>query len=98
MMLLATAVDAEGRYGEIAKKAYSTLPYTFSDVTLNLSIEGDPVYGYNNFVVTSSDPTAITEYRIRLMVNEKIIPFVSVGNRKLVNMDDVWDCFKFKVS
>jgi hypothetical protein len=63
MMLLATAVDAEGRYGEIAKKAYSTLPYTFSDVTLNLSIEGDPVYGYNNFVVTSSDPTAITEYR-----------------------------------
>ena len=45
------------------------------------------------------DPdTAITEYRIRLMVNEKIIPFVPVGNRKLVNMDDVWDCFKFKVS
>lgn len=45
------------------------------------------------------DPdTAITEYRIRLMVNEKIIPFVPVGNRKLVNMDDVWDCFKFEVS
>ena len=45
------------------------------------------------------DPnTAITEYRIRLLVNEKSIPSISVGNRKLVNMDDVWDCFKFKVS
>ena len=45
------------------------------------------------------DPnTAITEYRIRLLVNEKSIPSISVGNRKLVNMDDVWDCFNFKVS
>ena len=45
------------------------------------------------------DPnTAITEYRIRLLVNEISLPSISVGNRKLVNMDDVWDCFKFKVS
>ena len=45
------------------------------------------------------DPdTAITEYRIRLMVNEKIIPFVPVGNRTLVNMVDVWDCCRFNVS
>ena len=45
------------------------------------------------------DPdTAITEYRIRLLVNEKSIPSVSVGNRKLVNMDDVWNCFKNSVS
>lgn len=46
-----------------------------------------------------ADPyTAITEYRIRQMVNEKIIPYVPVGNRKLVNMDDVWNCFKNSVS
>ena len=45
------------------------------------------------------DPdTAITEYRIRLLVNEKSIPSVSVGNRNLVNMDDVWNCFKNSVS
>lgn len=45
------------------------------------------------------DPnTAITEYRIRLLVNEKLIPSVSVGNRKLVNMDDVWNCFNCNVS
>ena len=45
------------------------------------------------------DPdTAITEYRIRSLVNEKSIPSVSVGNRKLVNMDDVWNCFKNSVS
>lgn len=45
------------------------------------------------------DPdTAITEYRIRLLVNEKSIPSVSVGNRKLVNMDDVWNCFNSNVS
>ena len=45
------------------------------------------------------DPnTAITEYRIRLLVNEKSIPSVSVGNRKLVNMADVWNCFENTVS
>lgn len=45
------------------------------------------------------DPdTAITEYRIRLLVNEKSIPSVSVGNRKLVNMADVWNCFEHTVS
>lgn len=45
------------------------------------------------------DPdTAITEYRIRLLVNEKSIPSVSVGNRKLVNMDDVLNCFNCNVS
>ena len=45
------------------------------------------------------DPdTAITEYRIILLVNEKSIPSVSVGNRKLVNMDDVWNCFNSNVS
>ena len=45
------------------------------------------------------DPeTAITEYRIRLLVNENIIPFVLAGNRKLVNMDDVWNCFEHTVS
>ena len=45
------------------------------------------------------DPdTAITEYRIRLLVKEKSIPSVSVGNRKLVNMADVWNCFEHTVS
>ena len=45
------------------------------------------------------DPdTAITEYRIRLLVNEKTLPSVSVGNRKLDNMDDVWNCFNCTVS
>lgn len=49
--------------------------------------------------VKKVDPeSAITEYRIRLLVNEKIIPFVPVGNRKLVNMDDVWNCFNSNVS
>lgn len=45
--------------------------------------------------IKRQDPyTAITEYRIRQMVNEKLIPFTSVGNRKLINMDDVWDYFE----
>lgn len=45
--------------------------------------------------IKRQDPyTAITEYRIRQMVNEKLIPFTLVGNRKLINMDDVWDYFE----
>ena len=45
--------------------------------------------------IKRQDPyTAITEYRIRQMVNEKILPFTAVGNRKLINMDDVWACFE----
>ena len=40
--------------------------------------------------IKRSDPyTAITEHRIRQLVNENIIPFVPVGNRKLVNMEDI---------
>lgn len=38
--------------------------------------------------------TAITEFRIRQLVNENIIPFVPVGNRKFVNLDEVWAFFE----
>lgn len=43
----------------------------------------------------SIDPdTAITEYRIRQLVNDNIIPFVPVGNRKLVSMADIHNYFE----
>lgn len=44
--------------------------------------------------IKRNDPySAITEYRIRQLVNENIIPFYPVGNRKLVNMEDVNNYF-----
>lgn len=44
--------------------------------------------------IKRADPdTAITEYRIRQMVNENSIPFTSVGNRKLIDMQDIWSYF-----
>ena len=40
------------------------------------------------------DPdTCITEYRIRTLVNERHIPYIAAGNRKLVRMNDVIDYF-----
>ena len=40
------------------------------------------------------DPcSAITEHRIRQLVNEQCIPHVAVGNRKLVRMDDIFSHF-----
>ena len=45
--------------------------------------------------IKRKDPySAITEYRIRQLVNERIIPFYPVGNRKLVNMEDINDYFE----
>lgn len=45
--------------------------------------------------IRRNDPySAITEYRIRQLVNENIIPFYPVGNRKLVNMEDINDYFE----
>ena len=45
--------------------------------------------------IRRNDPhSAITEYRIRQLVNENIIPFYPVGNRKLVNMEDINSYFE----
>ena len=45
--------------------------------------------------IKALDPnTAINAYRIRQMVNENLIPYTPVGNRKLINMEDVWYYFK----
>lgn len=44
--------------------------------------------------IKRNDPySAITEYRIRQLVNENIIPYFPVGNRKLVNIEDVINYF-----
>lgn len=44
--------------------------------------------------IKRNDPySAITEYRIRQLVNEKIIPYFPVGNRKLVNIEDIINYF-----
>ncbi len=45
--------------------------------------------------IKTLDPnTAINAYRIRQMVNERLIPYIPVGNRKLINMEDVLSFFE----
>ena len=44
--------------------------------------------------IKRNDPnSAITEYRIRQLVNENSIPFIAVGNRRLINMEDLNNYF-----
>lgn len=44
--------------------------------------------------IKRNDPdTAITEYRIRALVNERHIPYIAAGNRKLIRTNDVIDYF-----
>lgn len=69
IVLYALAVDANGAYGDVLDKTYTTLPLTYSDVQVNL---GEPVLTENNYgsinatvtVTTSNVPEGSTVKRL----------------------------------
>ena len=59
--LLAMAVDAEGKYGEVAAQMFSTPKYEFNSLNVSVALAGDAIKGYNKFTVTPVE--GAVEYR-----------------------------------
>ena len=59
-MLLAMAVDAEGKYGEVAYKVYTTKDVSFNDVVVTLEMVGEPSVDGTKFKVVTSSASGLT--------------------------------------
>ena len=52
-ILLAMAVDADGKYGEVAVGNYAVPAYEYNNIKLSVQLIGDAVKGYNSFKITA---------------------------------------------
>ncbi len=66
-MLLALAVDAEGKYGEVAYKVYTTKDVEYNDIVLTLTMVGEPSANGTKFKVEATSATGLapdTQYLV----------------------------------